>query len=414
MESSQSPTSTIGSTGRGANLPKVVIVISHPIQHFCPMYRDIAATGEVELQVLFAEAGGEAKFDKDFGKVIEWQKDLLEGVPYRRLSCTDENRSAEVVKALEEFGPDVVYVHGYSRPYLRAAMDWSGKRKIPILMTTDSELLHYRPPHVRFIKKLVLPGVLAKVRVFLTVGDENERYYSYYGVPTGHMARVPFSIDSKYYDSILKSKEETRASLRGSLGITEDKCAILTVGKLIPRKAQAELITAFGQLPSELRNRAVLLIAGDGPDRAELEKLAAPFGSAVRFLGFIGVDVLPSYYIASDLYVHPSTFDPHPLAISEAAYCSLPIVVSDRIGSIGETDDVQVGRNGWVYKSRDPAGLKDIFAKLILDQEARKSASIISRQLGMLHASDHCARLFVDVVKTCSERATSNQKATKW
>ena len=61
-------------------------------------------------------------------------------------------------------------------------------------MTTDSELRGRRPWHVLLAKRIVLPRVLRKVNMFLTVGDENERYFRHYGVNTVRFHRVGFSI----------------------------------------------------------------------------------------------------------------------------------------------------------------------------------------------------------------------------
>lgn len=368
----------------------------YPVQHFCPMYRSIAEDGRVELLVFFCEAGAVPRFDDGFGRVVKWQEDILEGYSHTLVSASKPERSKAVIEKLREFAPDVVYVHGYDIDYMRDTMRWARGKGIPVMMTTDSELLHPRPWYVRAMKRLFLPRVLRKVDLILTVGDENERYFEHYNVPKKRFHRVPFSIDSAYYDKFLPGKVEFRNSLREKLGISPETVVILTVGKLIPRKGQADLIRAFAQALKSVTKPAVLLVAGDGAERATLEELAKPLGSAVRLLGFIGVDELPKYYLASDLYVHPSSFDPHPLAISEALYCGLPVVVSDRVGSAGPTDDVQVNRNGWVYPNGDVAALSAILAKIIGDPTVRKNAAEISSELGQLHSSKRCGALFVD------------------
>jgi glycosyltransferase involved in cell wall biosynthesis len=263
-------------------------------------------------------------------------------------------------------------------------------------MTTDSELLHPRPWYVRAVKRLLLPRILRNVDLILTVGDENERYFENYGVSRSRFHRVPFSIDSAYYDKFFSKKIEVRKAARERLGIGEDTTAILTVGKLIPRKRQADLICAFAEAIKATSRPAALVIAGDGPERATLEQLAAPLGAAVRLLGFIDVQQLPEYYLAADVYVHPSDFDPHPLVISEALYFGLPVVVTDRVGSVGPTDDVRAGVNGWVYANGDVAALSAILTKLIDDPKVRASAAGASRSLGLLHSAERCGRQFVD------------------
>ena len=373
-----------------------MIVISHPIQHFGPMYRSIAADDRVDLLVVFAEAGAEPRFDSGFGRVIQWQDDIMEGYRHVFVVAEKAKRTEAVLDELRRFKPDVVYVHGYATPYLRAVMRSANRAGIPVLMTTDSELRHARPWHVRVMKKLLLPRILRQVALFLTVGDENERYFEHYGVGRERFYRVPFSIDSEYYDKVLSDKDQVRKATREQLGIPDDAVAILTVGKLIQRKGQADLVRAFAEAVKSAKRPAVLLIAGDGSERTRLEELAKPLGAAVKMLGFVNVQQLPATYAASDVYVHPSSHDPHPLSISEALYCGLPVVASDRVGSIGPTDDVQPGRSGWVYPHGDVSALAAILHNLIDNPGVREDAGRAGQELGRAHASTNSGRLFVD------------------
>ncbi len=360
------------------------------------MYREIAADDRVKLRVIFAEAGPEARFDEGFGQVVQWQSDILDGYESTVVDATPADRARAVVAKLAEFAPDVVYVHGYAQPYLRAAMRWARSTGVAVTMTTDSELLHPRPWYVRAMKRLALPWVLRDVDVFLTVGDENERYFAHYGVSRERFHRVSFSIDSKVFDRALARRDEVRRQVRARLGIAEDAMVVLTVGKLIPRKEQADLVRAMLELAKTGQRDVVLVIAGEGVERARLEELARPLGDAVKMPGFVGVDELPSFYAAADVYAHPSSFDPHPLSISEAIYCGLPVVASDRVGSVGANDDVQAGNNGWVYPAGDVAALTGALAELLDSPEARRRAGVESKRLGQSHAADECAKRFVD------------------
>jgi glycosyltransferase involved in cell wall biosynthesis len=377
-------------------LPRLAILVTHPIQHFCPMYRSIAADGRVKLLVIFTHSGAGPRFDSGFGRVVEWQSDILEGYRSSVISASESERMTAVLRELSGFAPDVVYVHGYHLLVYRAVMKWANRSSIPVLMTTDSELRHPRPWPVRIAKRLTLPKLFRRVGLFLTVGDENEKYFGHYGVPTSHFHRVPFSIDSAFYDKVLSRREETRERLRLQLGIPSGAVVILTAGKLIQRKRQEDLIRAFESVPGSRDGSAVLLIAGDGSLRAHLEEVARPLGAAVKLLGFVDISSLPEHYIAADIYVHPSDHDPHPLAISEALYCGLPVIVSDRIGSAGPTDDVRVGENGWEYPVGDVARLSCLLNLLIDDAELRTRAGLLSRRLGKLHSADRCAARFVD------------------
>lgn len=378
--------------------PRLAIVVSHPIQHFCPMYRRLVADGRVELLVIFAEAGAAARFDTDFNRVVKWQDNILEGYPHVIVTAAAKERAKCVILELKRFAPDVIYLHGYHQPYLKEAMRWAHRAGIGVLMTTDSELRKPRPFHVRIAKKLLLPRSFRDVDLFLTVGDENERYFEHYGVKRDRFLRVPFAIDSASYDAVLAQRAEIRRTLRERLGIAHDEVMVLNVGKLILDKGQGYMIEAFAQALKSCKNRATLVIAGDGSERANLEAQIKSMGSTVRLLGFIGVEQLPDYYVAADIYAHPSGYDPHPLAVSEAVFCSLPLIASDRIGSTGPTDDLQVGRNGWVFPFGDSTAMAALLTNLIDDPELREAAGKISGTIGPIHASDRIARLFIEGV----------------
>ncbi len=52
---------------------RIAIVISHPIQHFCPQYVSFTQNKNVELKVFFASTLGYKKYvDVNFGKEISW------------------------------------------------------------------------------------------------------------------------------------------------------------------------------------------------------------------------------------------------------------------------------------------------------------------------------------------------------
>lgn len=377
-------------------LCRIAMVVSHPIQYLAPMYQKIASDGRVELRVIFAEGGAEARFDRGFGTMVKWQDNILDGYDSRVVRVPSSQRSRAVVDELRKFAPDVVHLNGYHIPYLRAALRWSRSSGVATMLTTDNELLRPRPIHLRAIKRIILPPIFRKIDQFLTMGDENGRYYEHYGATPDRFYRLSWPIDSDYYDRLLVKRDEIRRTVRRELNLEPETVAILCVGKLIPRKAQADLIRALLEVRRTGHHSAVLLLAGDGQERSRLEQLAQEAGSAVRFLGFIGIDDLPRYYISADLYAHPASHDPHPVAISEALYCSLPIIVSDRVGSAGPTDDVQIGRNGWVYPVGDAAKLANILSELIEQPAIRMRAGQISRKLGELHASSYCAQRLIE------------------
>jgi glycosyltransferase involved in cell wall biosynthesis len=102
---------------------------------------------------------------------------------------------------------------------------------------------------------------------------------------------------------------------------------VLTLARLHPQKGLVHLIEAACLVPE-----AEFLIAGDGPQRAELEAKARALGvsTRVRFLGHRS-DV-STLLQTCDVFVLPSLFEGLPLAVLEAMAAGRPIVASDVSG----------------------------------------------------------------------------------
>jgi glycosyltransferase involved in cell wall biosynthesis len=157
---------------------------------------------------------------------------------------------------------------------------------------------------------------------------------------------------------------------------------ISVVGKLVKWKNQIDLVNLLLLLENESNwPRVHLIIAGSGPCENEIMIKAKGLSRhRVHYLGFIDPDKLPEVYSATDIYIHPSEYEPHSLAVSEAIYMGLPVIVSHTSGSYGDTDDVRIGQNGYVFKLGDLHDLKSQILKL-LNPEARKEHSECSVEI---------------------------------
>lgn len=81
---------------------------------------------------------------------------------------------------------------------------------------------------------------------------------------------------------------------------------IVFLGRLVPRKGCMALLKAYNALPDQLKHQTELLLAGDGPERAALERFAIKNQLHAHFLGFIDEEAKPSLLATADLAVFPS------------------------------------------------------------------------------------------------------------
>ena len=123
--------------------------------------------------------------------------------------------------------------------------------------------------------------------------------------------------------------EEMRTNVRLKMGL-EDKFAILQLARLVYQKNQSFTLLVFKEL-SELLPNAVLLFAGDGNLRDELEQESAELGISDRviFLGFHGD--IPSLLQAADVFVMPSRFEGLGIAAIEAQCSGVFCLLSENV-----------------------------------------------------------------------------------
>lgn len=116
-------------------------------------------------------------------------------------------------------------------------------------------------------------------------------------------------------------------SARPRLGLDDDDVVVGTVGRLLERKGQFDLLDAWVTIRDRYPD-ATLLLVGDGPDREALEDHARELDVAdsVRFLG-TRQDV-PELLAAMDVFAFPSHFEGLPGALIEAMASGLPIVAT--------------------------------------------------------------------------------------
>ncbi len=162
---------------------------------------------------------------------------------------------------------------------------------------------------------------------------------------------------------------------RSGLNVPVDARVILFVGALDQAhrfKNVDGLLRAFARLALP---DAILLVAGDGDQRARLECLAAEIGISqrVRFLGRRTPESLPSVYSAADVLVLPSIgVESFGLVQLEAMACGTPVVASDLPGMRSIVDD---GVDGYLVPPNNFAALTAALCRICSDPE-------LGRQLG--------------------------------
>jgi glycosyltransferase involved in cell wall biosynthesis len=149
------------------------------------------------------------------------------------------------------------------------------------------------------------------------------------------------------------------AATRALLGIPAGHQVVLGVGRLSSEKCFTRFIDAVGNLHAR-GIPLVGIIAGDGPDRAELQRQINRRGGGVVLLG-LRRDTA-DLYAAADVLCMTSEFEALPMAILEAFAGRLPVVAP----AIGGIPDVVVdGVNGVLVREQSASAYADALFSVI-------------------------------------------------
>lgn len=159
-------------------------------------------------------------------------------------------------------------------------------------------------------------------------------------------------------------------------------CTFLSVGRLVPQKNHALLIEAFAH---HGRPGDRLVIAGEGPERAKLERLVDNHRLAGRVALIGHSDDIPGLLTQADVFVLSSDYEGVPAAVIEALAAGLPIAATDCCASMGWL--VQHGRFGVTARSGDREALGSVMNLARQMEPPRREMAEFAGQFTLRRAS---------------------------
>lgn len=190
-------------------------------------------------------------------------------------------------------------------------------------------------------------------------------------------------------DAGLFAEPADRAAARRELDLPPGGQLLGFTGSLRPWHGLDVALAALGELPG-----VELVVAGDGPLRAELEELAATLGVAdrVRWLGALGHERIPTFLGALDVALAPyprlDGFSFSPLKLFEYLAAGTPVVASD-IGQVRTILDG--GRWGDLVPAGDASALARSVLRVLAEPGPAWQRAAAARRHA-LHAHDWTSR----------------------
>jgi len=374
---------------------KIAALVSRAGPNNSPLFSMLSK--EVDLTVYYCSDVGVGKndYDAQFGRTVNWGDSFLSKHKYKFLKNFQsfsfrKNQDAwfnpSIISELIKNNYDALIVYGWN-----SFTDWLAF--FACFFTRTKILIWGENPmnqetvagRKSFLKKALLKPLFKRVFAFLYIGEENRKFYKYYGVPDDKLFFVPYSTNNAVFsatrDKLKSEREELRKKL---LNIKDDRRVILFVGKLTEKKRPMDILRAYQLLNENHSTLIALVFVGDGALRGSLEKYAAEYALPdVYFTGFACQEEVQKYYAVADVFILPSGIgETWGMVVNQAMCFGLPVIVSDMVGC--GPDLVKKGVNGFSFPCGDVQALAERIKKIITSKEmladfGRESKKIIER-----------------------------------
>ena len=171
---------------------------------------------------------------------------------------------------------------------------------------------------------------------------------------------------------------------------------VLVAARMVERKGVQHLLQALASLETDWE----FCIAGDGPYRKQLQKVASRANVSVRFLGFVPRAELARLYRSAPVFVFPSLQENFPMVLVEAMAAGCAVITTSAPGCVEVVGDAAV-----IVEPGNPGALKDALARLLADGAAIERLRAASRRRAERFASARIAAQFEALFQSCADLA---------
>ena len=291
---------------------------------------------------------------------------------YRKLIGQLDLAPRSIVRRLQEEGAAVVHVHFGTD----AVVYWPFLRRLglPVLVSLHGYDIQIERSWWEsgaggwlmrnYPQRLLAMGRHPLVRFIAVSAAIRERAIEY-GLPAARIRTAHIGIDCRKF-------------VAGTDAITTRSPRVLFVGRLVEKKGCEYLIRAMKSLQGRVPE-AELVVAGDGPQRGALERLAITLAVKARFLGSVPHEEVQRQLAQARVFCLPSVraangdAEGFGLVILEAQACGVPVVTS-AVG--GAQEGIRDGVTGYSFAERDVTGLASKLTRLLTDDSLASAMSL--------------------------------------
>jgi glycosyltransferase involved in cell wall biosynthesis len=278
--------------------------------------------------------------------------------------------AVELRRAFRSFGPDLVHCHNPALTVVGAIATLRGRRP-PSLTSIHGVPEDDWPATSRLLRLSGIPVVACGPSVAEALSEHG------YGV----MATIPNAVGPA-------PGPAARAALEREWRIEPGMRLVLAVGRLVEAKNHALAVRALAHVPD-----AVLVIAGRGPLRTELEQLAFDTGVSERVvLAGLRPDAR-ALMGAADAIVLPSRSEGLPLTVLEALASGTPLVAT----SVRGTRELLTDGRDALLVPPDEAAVAQALERVLADRELARRLAGAALEKAAAHSEEAMVAGYLDL-----------------
>ncbi len=256
--------------------------------------------------------------------------------PYRHVRLFPD-RSVESLTAsecrramrsrLDRDQPTAIGAVGYVRPESLEMARWAKSSGALRILLSESQ----RVDHARtWWKEAIKARRVARFQAAVVGGESHKAYLVDLGMPADRIHMGYNAVGNAAIEAMAESARAAEKPMQAPY--------FLTVCRFAPEKNLETLIRAYAAYVRRCESAPWhLALVGDGPQRAELQSIAASEGvdQLCRWPGFLPIEETARWYVHSGAFVLASRSEPWGLVVNEAALCGAPLLISERCGAAG-------------------------------------------------------------------------------
>ncbi len=212
-------------------------------------------------------------------------------------------------RAIRDIRPDIIHSHD--------GILWP---RLVYLQLSITVVMHSHLPASRSSNWVVRRLIMNTTDLIVGISLPTIETWIEAGYPREQITYIANGVD---FSRFHKVDEQTKLALREKLGLPEEKTIMLWMGRLHKGMKGSERVEQVAQL---LPDDTVLVVVGNGPEYEAMLSSNAGLIEAGKMYMIGSVGEPREYYMASDVFLFTSHYEPFGLVILEAVACGLPIM----------------------------------------------------------------------------------------